>query len=103
MEDLRNVNLEDAISNFTDKIEIFKDLTKSFDNNNSTLSHALDTIKYFIIHIEPDKLNDCFAKIDSGINSLHSEIANLPNIPMIIYILYYLVFKLVSSFERDSS
>ena len=25
------------------------------------------------------------------------------HIPMIIYILYYLVFKLVSSFERDSS
>ena len=80
MEDLRNLNLKYAISDFTDKIEIFKDLTKSFDNNNSTLSHALDTIKHFIIHIEPDKLNDCFAKIDSGINSLHSEIANLPNI-----------------------
>ena len=80
VEDLRNLNLKDAISNFTDKIEIFKDLTKSSDNNNSTLSHALDTIKHFIIRIEPDKLNDCFAKIDSGINSLHSEIANLPNI-----------------------
>ena len=65
-DDLRSLNFRNAVTEFSDNIEAFKQLTKSFNDNNSTLSHALDTIKHFIIHIKPDKINDSFACLDSG-------------------------------------
>ena len=80
MEDLRSLNLKNAILEFTGKIEIIRELTKSFHNNSSTLDHALDTIKHFIVRVEPDKLNNCFAKIDSGIHSLRNDVASLPSV-----------------------
>ena len=74
IDDLRSLRFKDAIIEFTNKIEAFKDrLTKSFSDNNSTLNHALDTIKHFILHVEPSKINDSFASIDNGLNSLRTE------------------------------
>ena len=80
IDDLRSLNFRNAVTEFSDKIEAFKQLTKSFNDNNSTLSHALDTIKHFIMHVKPDKINDSFASLDSSLNSLRSEVTCLPNI-----------------------
>ena len=102
MEDLRSLNLKNAISEFTDKIEIFRELTKSFHNNSSTLDHALDTIKHFIVRVEPDKLNDCFAKIDSGIHSLHNQIASLPSVAYLEDRLESLEGKLPNMIKLDT-
>ena len=79
IDDLRSLRFKDAIIEFTDKIEAFKDLIKSFSDNNSTLNHALDTMKHFILHVEPSKINDSFASIDNGLNSLRTEVKSLPN------------------------
>ena len=80
IDDFRSLKFKDAITEFTEKIDAFKALlTKSFDDNNSTLNHALDTIKHFILHIDPDKINDSFSKIDSGVNALCNEVASLPS------------------------
>ena len=79
IDDLRSLQFKDAIIEFTDKIEAFKDLTKSFSDNNSTLNNALDTIKHFILHVEPSKISDSFASIDNGLNSLRTEVKSLPN------------------------
>ena len=80
IDDLRSLNFRNAVTEFSDKIEAFKQLTKSFNDNNSTLSHALDTIKHFIIHVKPDKINDSFASLECSLNSLHSEVTSLPSI-----------------------
>ena len=80
IDDFRSLKFKDAITEFTEKIDAFKALlTKSFDDNNSTLNHALDTIKHFILHIDADKINDSFSKIDSGVNALCNEVASLPS------------------------
>ena len=80
IDDLRSLNFRNAVTEFSDKIEAFKQLTKSFNDNNSTLSHVLDTVKHFIMHVKPDKINDFFASLDSSLNSLRSEVTCLPNI-----------------------
>ena len=80
IDDFRSLKFKDAITEFTDKIDAFKDLiTKSIDDKNSTLSHALDTIKHFIIHVDPKKVNESFDKIDCGLTTLCNEVASLPN------------------------
>ena len=71
-------------------------------NNSSTLDHALDTIKHFIVRVEPDKLNDCFAKIDSGIHSLHNEVASLPSVAYLEDRLESLEGKLPNMIKLDT-
>ena len=80
IDDLRSLNFKDAVTEFSDKIDAFKHLTKSLNENNSTLNHALDIIKHFILHIEPDKINNSFANLDSGLKSLRSKVTCLPNV-----------------------
>ena len=67
--ELQSLKFKDAITEFTDKIEAFKQLTKSFNDNTSILIDAIDT-----------KINESFANIDNCLNSLLSEVACLPNI-----------------------
>ena len=79
LDELRNLKFKDTLSEFTNKIEIFKELTKSFNDNNSTLNHALDTIKHFILRLKPSEINDKFAEMDSSLNTLSSKVASLPD------------------------
>ena len=44
--DLRDMNLNEAIMKFSEKIDAYRDLIKSLNDNNSTLNHTLDTIQY---------------------------------------------------------
>ena len=67
--ELRSLKFKDAVIEFTDKIEAFKQLTKSFTDNTSILNDAIDT-----------KINESFTIIDNRLNSLLSEVACLPNI-----------------------
>ena len=79
LDEFRNLKFKDTLSEFTNKIEIFKELTKSFNDNNSTLNHALDTIKHFILRLKPSEINDKFAEIDGSLNTLSSKVASLPD------------------------
>ena len=80
LDEFRNLKFKDTLAEFTNKIDIFKDLTKSFNENNSTLNHALDTIKHFFLHLKPDEINDKFSKMDGSLQALSSKAAYLPDV-----------------------
>ena len=67
--ELRNLKFKDTIIEFTDKIEAFKQLTKSFTDNTSIFNDAIDT-----------KISESFASMNNRLNSLLSEVACLLNI-----------------------
>ena len=76
-DDLREMNLNDAVQKFGEKIEAYQELTKSLSENNSVLSHGLDTIKYFISHTEPKDVNNFFEQTNSKIGALEESIHDL--------------------------
>ena len=89
--DLREMNLNDAVQKFGEKIEAYQELTKSLSENNSVLSHGLDTIKHFISHTEPKDVNNFFAQtnnkigaLEGSIHDLSKQIAKLDNIEEIV-------------------
>ena len=90
-DDLREMNLNDAVQKFGEKIEAYQELTKSLSENNSVLSHGLDTIKHFISHTEPKDVNNFFAQtnnkigaLEESIHDLSKHIAKLDNIEEIV-------------------
>ena len=80
LNEFRNLKFKDTLAESINKIDIFKDLKKSFNENNSTLNHALDTIKHFILHLKPDEINDKFSKMDGSLQALSSKAAYLPDV-----------------------
>ena len=76
-EDLRDMNLNEAIMKFSEKIDAYRDLTKSLNDNNSTLNHTLDTIKHFITHTEPNEVNSFFKVTNKKIDTLENSINDL--------------------------
>ena len=80
LDEFRNLKFKDTLAESTNKIDIFKDLTKSSNENNLTLNHALDTIKHFILHLKTDEINDKFSKMDGSLQALSSKAAYLPDV-----------------------
>ena len=71
------MNLNEAIMKFSEKIDAYRDLTKSLNDNNSTLNHTLDTIKHFITHTEPKEVNNFFMVTNKKIDTLENSINDL--------------------------
>ena len=76
-DDLREMNLNDAVQKFGEKIEAYQELTKSLGENNSVLSHGLDTIKHFISHTKPKDVNNFFVQTNNKIGALEEYIHDL--------------------------
>ena len=79
IEDLRSIKLNEAVAEFTTQIEAYKELTKSFNDNTSTLSHALDTIKHFILHTKPKETNQFLSNTLDKLNTIGDNIHDLSN------------------------
>ena len=79
IDDIRRINLQQAVTEFTTKIDSYKELSKSLNDSSSTLSHALDTIKHFIIHTEPKETNKLFSKVQDKISTLSDSMHDLSN------------------------
>ena len=79
IEDLRSIKLNEAVAEFTTQIEAYKELTKSFNDNTSTLSHALDTIKHFILHTKPKEINQFLSNTLDKLNTIGDNIHDLSN------------------------
>ena len=77
IQDLRSFKLKEVVAEFESKIEAYKDLTNSLDNNSSTLNHALDTIKHFIMRTEPNDIDTFFSKTNEKISALSENIYDL--------------------------
>ena len=77
VDELRNYKLREAINEFSTNIDAYKELTKSLNDNNSTLNHALDTVKHYILHIEPKQVNDSLHKIDNNLSTVKDKIDSL--------------------------
>ena len=77
---MRNLNFEEAIQEFTSKIGDYKLLTKSLQENTSTLNNSIDTIKHFMLSFEPDKAENAFDKINANFGLLRNNINELSNI-----------------------
>ena len=77
MQDLRNFKLKEVVAEFESKIEAYKDLTKSQNNNNSMLNHALDAIKHFIMRTEPNDIDTFFSKTNEKISALSENVHDL--------------------------
>ena len=69
--------MKEVVAEFESKIEAYKDLTNSLNNNSSTLNHALDTIKHFIMRIEPNDIDTFFSKTNEKISALSENIYDL--------------------------
>ena len=79
IEDLRSIKLNEAVAEFMSQIEAYKELTKSFHDNTSTLSHALDTIKHFIMHTKPKEINQFLSNTLDKLNTIGDNIHDLSN------------------------
>ena len=79
IEDLRSIKLNEAVAEFTTQIEAYRELTKSFNDNTSTLSHALDTIKHFILHAKPKETNQFLSNTLDKLNTFGDNIHDLSN------------------------
>ena len=77
MQDLRSLKLKEVVAEFESKIEAYKDLTKSLNNNSSMLNHALDTIKHFIMRTEPNDIDTFFSKTNEKISALSENVHDL--------------------------
>ena len=79
IEDLRSIKLNEAVAEFMSQIEAYKEFTKSFHDNTSTLSHALDTIKHFIMHTKPKEINQFLSNTLDKLNTISDNIHDLSN------------------------
>ena len=77
MQDLRSLKLKEVVAEFESKIEAYKDLTTSLNNNSSMLNHALDTIKHFIMRTEPNDIDTFFSKTNEKISALSENVHDL--------------------------
>ena len=77
---MRNLNFEEAIQEFTSKMCEYKLLTKSLQENTSTLNDSIDIIKHFMLSFEPDKAENAFDKINANFGLLINNINEICNI-----------------------
>ena len=79
IDDLRSMKLNEAVQEFSFKLDTYQELSKSLGENSSNLSHAITTIKHFILHLEPSHVEDFFTSIDSKISSVSDSLTDLSN------------------------
>ena len=79
IEHMRAINLNDAAQEFTSKLDLYRDLSKSLGEYSSNLDHAIATIKHSIIHLDPKKVEDYFTGIDDKITSVSDNLNDLSN------------------------
>ena len=79
IDDLRSMKLNEAVQEFSSKLDTYQELSKSLGENSSNLSHAITTIKHFILHLEPSHVENFFTSIDSKISSVSDSLADLSN------------------------
>ena len=104
IDDIRRINLQQAVTEFTTKIDSYKELSKSLNDSSSTLSHALDTIKHFIIfiHTEPKETNKLFSKMQDKISTLSDSMHDLSNYVTKLDAIEEFVNKKVENASSDS-
>ena len=73
------MKLNEAVQEFSSKLDTYQELSKSLGENSSNLSHAIITIKHFILHLEPSHVENFFTSIDSKISSVSDSLADLSN------------------------
>ena len=79
IDDLRSMKLNEAVQEFSSKLDTYQELSKSLGENSSNLSHAITTIKHFILHLEPSHVENFFTSIDSKISSVSDSLTDLSN------------------------
>ena len=76
---MRAIKLNDAVQEFTSKLESYREISKSLGENSSELEHAIATIKHFILHLEPKNVENYFMRIDDKISSVTDNLSDLSN------------------------
>ena len=79
IEELRSYKLNEAVQEFSSKLESYKELSKSLGENSSDLNHAIATIKHFILHLKPSVVEDYFKSIESKVTSVSDNRMDLSN------------------------
>ena len=79
IDDLRSMKLNEAVQEFSSKLDTYQELSKLLGENSSNLGHAITTIKHFILHMEPSHVKNFFTSIDSKISSVSDSLADLSN------------------------
>ena len=82
VEAMMSLKLNEALQEFTSRIDEYKLLTKSLQENTSTLNHSMDTIKHFILAFEPVEAESSLRKIDTNIDLLNNKLNNLSDVIM---------------------
>ena len=79
IEELRAAKLNDAVQEFISKLDLYRELSKSLGDNTSDLENAMATMRHFILHLEPKKVENFFTSIETKITSVSDNLADLSN------------------------
>ena len=79
IEELRSYKLNEAVQEFSSKLESYRELSKSLGENSSDLNHAITTIKHFILHLQPSIVENYFKSIESKVTSVSDNLIDLSN------------------------
>ena len=79
IEELRSFKLNEAVQEFSSKLESYQEISKSLGENSSDLNHAITTIKHFILHLKPSDVENYFKTIDSKVTSINDNLVDLSN------------------------
>ena len=79
IEELRAAKLNDTVQEFISKLDTYRELSKSLGENSTDLEHAITTIRHFILHLEPKKVENFFTCIEAKITSVGDNLADLSN------------------------
>ena len=79
LEELRLFKLNEAVQEFSSKLESYQEISKSLGENSSDLNHAITTIKHFILHLKPSHVEKYFKSIDSKVTPINDNLVDLSN------------------------
>ena len=80
VDSIRNMKLNEAFQEFVCKIDDYKLLSKSLQENASTLNHSIDTIKDFIRDFSPANAESSFEDVNANLHILNNNISELSNL-----------------------
>ena len=79
IEDIRAIKLNDAVQEFTSKLESYRELAKSLGENSTVLEQAIATIRHFILHLDAKKVENYFSSIENKITLANDNLSDLSN------------------------
>ena len=79
IEELRSFKLNEAVQEFSSKLDSYREISKSLGDNSSDLNHAITTIKHFILHLKPSVVENYFESIESKVSAVSDNLADLSN------------------------